>query len=180
VRRYLHPFVVAYLATIPAANWSIGHVGTVCSDGVCVVPVWPGVYAPSGVLWIGAALWLRDEVQRRCGKGPVVAGIVAGALLSFLFAPPFIAIASAVAFGTSELLDFAVYTRVTHRYGHVAAIGVSNTLGAAVDSAAFLLIAFGSLAFMEGQVLGKLEMSLLAMAVVAWRQRRRRLVEAVA
>ncbi len=60
--RYL--LVVAYLTTIPAANWFIGHVGA-CSDGVCVVPVWPGIYAPSGVLFIGIALWLRDEVQRR-------------------------------------------------------------------------------------------------------------------
>jgi hypothetical protein len=177
VKRYLHPLVLAYLATIPAANWFIGHVGS-CSEGVCVVPVWPGIYAPSGVLWIGAALWLRDEVQRRCGKGPVVAGIAVGALLSFLIAPPFIAIASAAAFGLSEGLDFLVYTRVHARYGHIAAIGLSNTVGAAIDSLAFLLIAFGSLDFIGGQVLGKTEMTVLAMAVVAWRQRRRQAVYA--
>ena len=35
----------------------IGHVGTVCvPNGPCLIPVAPGVMAPSGVLMIGAAL----------------------------------------------------------------------------------------------------------------------------
>ena len=54
--------------TIPAANWMLGHVGTVCvPSGPCLVPVWPGIDAPSGVLMIGLALVLRDIVQRRLG-----------------------------------------------------------------------------------------------------------------
>ncbi|MEJ2433501.1 MAG: hypothetical protein P8Y53_10175 [Pseudolabrys sp.] len=71
-------FLALFCLTIPAANWMIGHVGTVCAaKGPCVVPVAPGIMAPSGVLMIGAALVLRDLVQRRLG---VAFGI--GAILS--------------------------------------------------------------------------------------------------
>ena len=60
--------IAAYIACIPAANFLIGHVGTVCiPQGPCLIPVAPGVLAPSGVLMIGAALLLRDLVQRRYG-----------------------------------------------------------------------------------------------------------------
>ncbi|OZA72172.1 MAG: beta-carotene 15,15'-monooxygenase, partial [Caulobacter sp. 39-67-4] len=52
-------FLVLFCLTIPAANWMIGHVGTVCvANGPCVLPVAPGILAPSGVLMIGAALVL--------------------------------------------------------------------------------------------------------------------------
>src|SRR5262245_824967 len=61
-------FLVLFCLTIPAANWMIGHVGTVCvPNGPCLVPVAPGIMAPSGVLMVGAALVLRDLVQRRLG-----------------------------------------------------------------------------------------------------------------
>ena len=63
-------FLVLFGLTIPAANWLIGHVGTSCArDGPCVIPVAPGIFAPSGVLMIGIALVLRDLVQRRLGIG---------------------------------------------------------------------------------------------------------------
>ena len=52
---------VAFLACVPAANWLIVHVGTVCvPEGPCLVPVAPGILAPSGVLTVGVALVLRD------------------------------------------------------------------------------------------------------------------------
>jgi hypothetical protein len=58
-----------YILTIPAANWLIGNFGTVCiPNGPCLIPVAPGIMAPSGVLMIGAALVLRDIVQRQCGS----------------------------------------------------------------------------------------------------------------
>ena len=61
-------FLVLFCLTIPLANWIIGHVGTVCvPNGPCLLPVAPGIMAPSGVLMIGAALVLRDLVQRRLG-----------------------------------------------------------------------------------------------------------------
>ena len=58
----------------------IGHVGTVCvPDGPCLMPVAPGLMAPSGVLMIGAALVLRDLVQRRLGVEFGIGAIVVGA-----------------------------------------------------------------------------------------------------
>ena len=41
-----------------------------------------------------------------------------------------------------------------------------------VDSAVFLHLAFGSLAFLPGQILGKLWMVLLTIPVVQWIRRR--------
>ena len=61
-------FLVLFCLTIPAANWMIGHVGTVCvPNSACLIPVAPGLMAPSGVVMIGAALVLHDLVQRRLG-----------------------------------------------------------------------------------------------------------------
>ncbi len=61
-------FLAAFTACIPAANWLVGNVGTACvPNGPCIVPVAPGIVAPSGVVMIGLALVLRDLVQRRLG-----------------------------------------------------------------------------------------------------------------
>src|ERR1044071_6363738 len=104
-------FLVLFCLTIPAANWMIGHIGTVCvPNGPCLVPVAPGVMAPSGVLMVGAALVLRDLVQRRLGVEFGVGAIIAGAALSAGLAPPSLVVASAAAFLLSEFADFAVYT----------------------------------------------------------------------
>src|SRR5271166_4070540 len=108
--------VLLYALTIPAANWLIGHVGTTCvPDGPCLIPVLPGLVAPSGVLMIGAALLLRDLVQRRYGPAVSLAAIAAGVVISFVVAPPALALASAAAFAISELSDFAVYTPLVRR-----------------------------------------------------------------
>ncbi|MGB7692607.1 MAG: VUT family protein, partial [Pseudolabrys sp.] len=81
-------FLVLFCLTIPAANWMIGHMGTVCvPNGPCLVPVAPGVMAPSGVLMVGAALVLRDLVQRRLGVEFGIGAIIAGAALSAGLAP---------------------------------------------------------------------------------------------
>src|SRR5471032_3675602 len=92
-------FLVLFCLTIPAANWMIGHIGTVClAGGPCLIPVAPGLMAPSGVLMIGAALVLRDLVQRRLGVEYGLGAIVAGALISAGLAPPALVLASAAAF----------------------------------------------------------------------------------
>ena len=104
-------YLVAFTLCIPAANWMLGNLGTVCPpDGPCLIPVAPGLMAPSGVLLAGLALVLRDLVQRRLGKMWSLAAILAGALLSWWLAPPALVVASALAFLLSELVDFAVYT----------------------------------------------------------------------
>jgi uncharacterized PurR-regulated membrane protein YhhQ (DUF165 family) len=163
------------MACIPIANWMIGNVGTQCiPDGPCLIPVAPNIMAPSGVLMIGVALVLRDIVQRRLGKIWSLAAIVAGAILSGAIAPPSLVLASATAFLISELADFAVYTPLQRRR-LVLAVFASGSVGAIVDSIVFLYVAFGSLQFLSGQIIGKALMvigSLPIIALLRWRDER--------
>ncbi len=165
-------FQAGFIATIPLANWMIGAVGTVCTpSGVCLVPVLPGLMAPSGVLAVGCAFVLRDLAQRRLGKLWTLAAIAAGALLSTLLAPPSLVIASGVAFTLSELADFAVYTPLQRRR-LVTAVFASSVAGLVIDSMVFLYLAFGSLQFLAGQVVGKTWMVLCALPLIWWLRER--------
>jgi uncharacterized PurR-regulated membrane protein YhhQ (DUF165 family) len=160
-------YLAGFIACVPMANWLIGNVGTVCiPQGPCLIPVAPfGITAPSGVLMIGLALVLRDLVQRRLGKAWVLAAILAGAALSGFVAPPALVIASVAAFLLSELADFAVYTPLQKR-GLIRAVILSSLVGLAVDSVAFLYLAFGSLDYLAGQIIGKAWMVLLSIPVI--------------
>lgn len=166
-------FLALFALTIPAANWMIGHLGTVCqpAQGPCLVPVAPGVMAPSGVTMVGAALVLRDLVQRRLGIAIAALAIALGAALSALVAPPSLILASAGAFLFSELADLAVYTPLARRR-LVAAVIVSSGVGLVIDSIVFLYLAFGSLEFLAGQVIGKAWMVLLSIPLLIWLRRR--------
>ncbi|MEM7251323.1 MAG: VUT family protein [Pseudomonadota bacterium] len=161
-------YFLAFIACIPIANWMIGNVGTTCvPQGPCLIPVAPGLMAPSGVLMIGLALVLRDLVQRRLGKLWSLIAITIGAALSAFLAPPALVMASACAFLLSELADFAVYTPLQARR-LVLAVLLSSAVGLVIDSVVFLYLAFGSLDFLTGQIVGKLWMVLLALPVIAW------------
>lgn len=165
-------FLLGFALCIPAANWLIGNVGTVCvPQGPCLIPVAPGLMAPSGVLMIGLALVLRDLVQRRLGPGWAVGAILAGAALSALLAPPALVLASALAFLLSEVADLAVYTPLQRR-GLVRAVAASGAVGLVVDSLVFLWVAFGSLDFLAGQIVGKAWMVVLALPLMHWLRRR--------
>jgi queuosine precursor transporter len=166
-------FLALFALTIPVANWLIGHVGTACMapHGPCVVPVAPGVMAPSGVMMVGVALVLRDLVQRRLGTGWSAAAILFGAGISGLVAPPSLILASAVAFLLSEFADLAVYTPLARRR-LVAAVVTSSCAGLVIDSIVFLWLAFGSLEFLSGQVIGKAWMVLLSIPFLVWLRRR--------
>ena len=147
---------VAFLGCIPLANWMIGHVGTVCAaGGPCLIPVAPGLLAPSGVLVAGLALVLRDVVQRCLGTSAGLLAIALGTLASVRVAPAPLALASGVAFLLSELTDFAVYTPLQRRR-LVLAVVASSIAGLVVDSAVFLQLAFHGLAYLPGQVVGKI------------------------
>jgi uncharacterized PurR-regulated membrane protein YhhQ (DUF165 family) len=139
-------FLVLYITTIFAANWAIATFG--------VVPVGFGLMAPAGVYFAGLAFTFRDLTQERLGRLPVVGAILVGAGLS-----PQFALASGIAFLFSELADFAVYTPLRDR-GFLRAVFASNVVGAVLDSALFLILAFGSLEFFWGQVAGKMWITL--------------------
>lgn len=161
-----------FSATIPAANWLIGNVGTTCiPNGPCLIPVGFGLDAPSGVLMVGAALVLRDIVHERLGAAWALAAIILGGILSWWVAAPALALASVLAFTLSELADFAVYATLRKRWLALAVLA-SGIVGSIIDSAVFLWLAFGSLDFIEGQVLGKIWMSAAALLmIVAMRHR---------
>ena len=171
-------YFLAFMACIPTANWMIGHIGTTCApNGPCLLPVFPWspqggpIMAPSGVSMIGIALVLRDLVQRRLGRVAALMAIVAGAALSGALAPPQLVVASTSAFFLSELADFAVFTPLQKR-GLVLAVLASAVVGLIADSILFLWLAFGSLEFLEGQVLGKTWMVLVALPFVHWIRKR--------
>jgi uncharacterized PurR-regulated membrane protein YhhQ (DUF165 family) len=127
--------------------------------------------APSGVIMAGAALVLRDLVQRRLGVAASSLAILVGAVLSALLAPPALVIASAAAFLLSEFADLAVYTPLARR-GLITAVVASSAAGLVVDSVVFLWLAFGSLEFLLGQIVGKAWMVLLSIPCVGWLRRR--------
>ena len=163
-------FLIGFALCIPAANWMIGNLGNFCvPNGPCLIPVAPGIMAPSGVLMIGLALVLRDLVQRRLGLSWAFAAIAAGVVLSAALAPP-VVLASATAFLLSETADLAVYTPLQKR-GLTLAVAASGAVGLVVDSVVFLFLAFGSLDFLAGQIIGKAWMVLLALPFIHWLRR---------
>jgi uncharacterized PurR-regulated membrane protein YhhQ (DUF165 family) len=130
-----------------------------------------GLVAPAAVLAVGTTFTFRDVIQTSLGGFWSIGAIVAGTAVSLLIAPAFV-LASATAFFLSELADFAVYTPIAQR-NWTAALLLSNTVGLVLDSCLFLTLAFGSLAFLPGQLVGKTLMTLLAILPIAiWRSRR--------
>jgi queuosine precursor transporter len=161
-------YLVGFMLCIPLANWMIGNVGTFCvPDGPCLIPVGPNLMAPSGVLMIGLALVLRDLVQRRLGKMWAIGAIFVGAALSGFVAPAALVVASVSAFLLSELADFAVYTPLQKKR-LILAVFASSAVGLVIDSILFLYLAFGSLDFLSGQVVGKAWMVVLAVPFIWW------------
>lgn len=167
-----YAILAAFLACIPLANWLIGNVGTKCiPQGPCLVPVGFGLLAPSGVIVIGVALVLRDMVHERLGAWWAAGAIVAGAALSAGVAPAALVLASGAAFLLSELADMAVYTPLRERRLGLAVLA-SGVVGAAVDSAVFLWLAFGSLKYLDGQIVGKMWASFAAFVILSFMRRR--------
>lgn len=162
----------SFLACILAANYVTTRFG--------MVPVGFGLVATAGTYFAGLTFILRDALQDSFGKIWTLAVIIAGALLSFLVADPFIALASAVAFGLSELADFAVYTPLRKR-GYIRAVIASNVVGSLIDTIVFLTIAgFPVFLALPGQMSGKLIVTgAFAFFVVLFRLRRA-IIEAAA
>lgn len=166
MRNYGFLALLAFIATIPAANWLISNLGTTCiPKGPCLLPVGFGLSAPSGVIMVGLALVLRDIVHEQFGTRVALISIAVGSILSSLFAPPALALASGAAFLLSELGDFAVYSPLRKKRLYSALL-LSGLVGSVIDSAVFLVLAFGSLDFIGGQILGKFWMTIGALPVL--------------
>ena len=158
--------IVAFVLTVPAANWMVLNVGSICfPHGPCVIPVWPGVLAPSGVALAGLSLVLRDLVQEEVGVRWAFAAVLVGAIIAALVASPQLAVASAGAFLVAELADLLIYTALRRRGLFVASLA-SSMVGLLLDSLIFVLVAFGSMDLLLGQSVGKAWMVLVATPIL--------------
>jgi uncharacterized PurR-regulated membrane protein YhhQ (DUF165 family) len=154
-------FSLGFLLCIIGANWAISEFG--------VVPVGFGLMAPAGVYFAGLTFGLRDLIQESGGRSWVWSIIILGALISYFISDgssipggyTSIAFASGIAFLLSETMDFLVYTPLRTRHLNTAII-LSNTVGAIIDSIVFLILAFGSINLIYGQILGKIWMTIPA------------------
>jgi uncharacterized PurR-regulated membrane protein YhhQ (DUF165 family) len=154
----------AFLACILAANFVTSRYG--------MVPVGFGLVATAGTYFAGLSFVLRDAVQDATGRWATIAVIALGAGLSYLVSNPFIALASGIAFLASETADLAIYTPLRRR-GYVRAAVASNVVGSIVDTFLFLHIAGFPLGGWEGQIVGKLAITALVVAlVITFRARR--------
>lgn len=155
------------LASLMLANWVTTDYG--------FIPIGFGFESTAGTLFAGVMLASRDAVQDALGRWAVLVIIVLGTALSFAISAPEIAIASALAFGFAELLDFAVYTPIRSRakFGDrrwAVAVVASNIIGAVADTVIFLGVAFGAAAIMPalpGQLVGKL-WATVAYLILGW------------
>lgn len=151
--------IAGFLATILAANYATTRYG--------LIPVGFGQVATAGTYLAGLAFVLRDAVQDTVGRWWTLAVIAVGAVLSFLVAVPFIALASAAAFLLSETADFLIYTPLRER-GYIRAAVASNVVGAVVDTLVFLAVAgFAIREAFAGQMIGKLTVT-VAVVLVVW------------
>ena len=146
---------MGYVGTVLLANWLLHTIG--------IVPIL-GLAIPAGTFAAGLAFTMRDLTQETLGRWATVVGVLVGATLSAAVSTQ-LAVASGVAFLISELADFAVYTPLRAR-GFLPAVVASNTVGLVADSVLFLLLAFGSLEFLAGQLVGKAVMTALAVAAL--------------
>jgi uncharacterized PurR-regulated membrane protein YhhQ (DUF165 family) len=108
---------------------------------------------------------LRDLLHEALGGRGVLGAIAAGAGLSWLLATPQIAVASVLAFTTSELVGSLVYGRLRYRSVLGAVLG-SNFVGLGIDSVLFVPLAFGGVALVPCQILGKAVATVLTVAVL--------------
>lgn len=156
--RIAAPAAVGFVACVLLANYVTTEYG--------MVPVGFGLMATAGTYFAGLAFVLRDSVQDAAGRWAVLGVIAVGAALSYFVADPFIATASAVAFGVSETADMLIYTPL-RRAGYLRAAVASNVVGAFVDTILFLWIAgFPIIDALAGQMVGKLLVTLAVVVLV--------------
>lgn len=161
---HIKPLAIALATAYIASIW----LAVVAIDRFGIVEIAPGLMAPAAVYVVGVTLVIRDFLQDALGSRPgMIALIVAGSLVSALV-NPHLAIASGVAFLIAETLDYLVYTPLRERSGRIAGIAVSNAVSIPVDSLIFLSLAFGSLSFFWGQVVGKSIATVVALVVIGF------------
>jgi uncharacterized PurR-regulated membrane protein YhhQ (DUF165 family) len=157
--------VVAYAGSIVAANVATDRIGLVSVAGLVVT---------AGTFLAGLTLILRDAVDAVAGRRVMLAAIATGVALSAATTTPSLAVASAVAFGVSELADAATWTQLCPRSMPWAVL-VSSAVSAPIDSVLFLAVAGFPVTApaIAGQVSVKVGFAALFAIVLAVREARR-------
>ena len=167
MKRYVI-LAAAYFGLVVLANWLASRY---------VVSVGFGRVAPAGVFCIGGVLVLRDWLQQLRGLAWTMPLVYAAGLSSWAIgdaagwtALEKIAVASVIAFTVSETVEAVVFTPLRKR-NLTLGVGLSGTVGNAIDSWLFLQLAFASQAFFVGQFIGKTEMIALGTLLTLGRRR---------
>lgn len=124
--------IALYILSMTVANLLVSQFG-------------PAISPILAFFLIGLDLSLRDYLHERMRALQMLAMIAVGGVLTYLLNPAagLIAIASAAAFTSAALVDWAVFVRMPGTWMRRA--NASNVAGAAVDSFVFPTIAFGAL-----------------------------------
>lgn len=148
---------VAYIGTVIAANVLTAKLG--------LIPIGFGLVVTAGTFAAGLSLIARDAVQIT-SRTPIVvpALIVAATLISAV--TPALALASGIAFLTSEVVDWGVFTPLRGRSLPTAVI-MSSLIAAPIDTVLFLHIA-GFPVTLEAVIGQLLVKTGLALAVATW------------
>ena len=140
------PFLIAYIASVVLINYAF-------SAAPHLDVIWSA--------WGGLVFILRDMVQTRFGHGTVLA-MLAALVLSYITSDPAIALASATAFGLSELIDWLVFS-ITKRPLHDR-LWLSSALSIPLDTFIF----FGMIGALTPVVVGTALASKFAGVSVVW------------
>ena len=124
--------IIIYAAAMTLANLSIAHFG-------------PWISPINAFILIGLDLALRDWLHMRMKAWQMLALIACSGVITYLLNPAagMIAIASAVAFTSAAVVDWATFVKLKGSWLYRA--NGSNVAGAAVDSLIFPTLAFGVL-----------------------------------
>lgn len=122
-------FTSAYLASIVVVNFAFSMLPMIELPFDQSIPI--------GTFLVGFIFVLRDYAQREIGAWVYLA-MLAGVLLSYVMADPFVAVASAVAFALSEIIDALVFTYTKKPMRD--RVLLSSAVSTPVDSAVFLLM----------------------------------------
>ena len=123
-----YKFTIAYILSVVLINVGFLY--------VTLIQFYDTMYPPMSII-VGIIFILRDYAQREIGH-KVIGAMIIGAVLSYVMANPFIAVASFVAFMISELTDWGVYT-FTGKPLHQRIL-ISSLASTPIDSAVFLLM----------------------------------------
>ena len=156
-------WLALYIASIVIANAMTAHLG--------LIPIGFGLVVTAGTLAAGAALIVRDAVQKTSPRSLLFGAIVVGALVSSLTSSPSLAVASGLAFLVSELVDTAVFTPLRSRLA--LAVVLSSVVSAPIDTVLFLHLAGFPVtwASVVGQLIVKTALALMVAGYLVRKER---------